>query len=96
MRPGPFRLREIIQSLGGTAVKIGQQLAMRIDLMPYVYGAELSKLFDEVPAFPTEQAIERIEALLGQPINKVFAAFDSKPNRSCLCRLCISGHPQER
>jgi len=73
------RLREIIQSLGGTAVKIGQQLAMRIDLMPYVYGAELSKLFDEVPAFPTEQAIERIEALLGQPINKVFAAFDPNP-----------------
>jgi len=73
------RLREIIQSLGGTAVKIGQQLAMRIDLMPYVYGAELSKLFDEVPAFPTEQAIERIETLLGQPINKVFAAFDPNP-----------------
>lgn len=73
------RLREIIQSLGGTAVKIGQQLAMRIDLMPYVYGVELSKLFDEVPAFPTEQAIERIEALIGQPINQVFAAFDPKP-----------------
>lgn len=73
------RLREIIQGLGGTAVKIGQQLAMRIDLLPYVYGAELSKLFDEVPAFPTEQAIERIEALLGQPINKVFAGFDPKP-----------------
>ncbi len=73
------RLRKIIQGLGGTAVKIGQQLAMRIDLLPYVYGAELSRLFDEVPPFPTEQAIERIEEVLGQPINKVFAAFDPKP-----------------
>lgn len=72
------RLREIIQRLGGTAIKIGQQLAMRVDLMPYAYGVELSKLFDEVPAFPTEQAIERIEALLG-PIDKTFAAFDPEP-----------------
>src|SRR5713101_2554789 len=37
------RLREIIEGLGGTAVKIGQQMAMRIDLMPYVFGVELSK-----------------------------------------------------
>jgi ubiquinone biosynthesis protein len=52
---------------------------MRIDLIPYVYGVELSKLFDKVPAFPTGLAIERIEALLGRPINDVFAAFDPEP-----------------
>lgn len=73
------RLREIIQRMGGTAVKIGQQLAMRIDLIPYVYGVELSRLFDKVPAFPTSQAIERIEAVLGRPLGEVFAAFDPDP-----------------
>lgn len=73
------RLRNIIEGMGGTAIKVGQQLAMRIDLMPYVYGAELSKMLDEVPAFPTSYAIQRIEALLRRPLEEVFAAFDPKP-----------------
>ena len=73
------RLRRIIERMGGTAVKIGQQLAMRIDLMPYAYGAELSKMLDQVPAFPPEYAIRRIEALFGRPIHEVFAAFDPEP-----------------
>lgn len=74
------RLREIIQGLGGTTVKIGQQLAMRIDLMPYVYGAELSKLLDHGNDFEggTKEAIKRIEKLLG-PLDQVFASFDPKP-----------------
>jgi ubiquinone biosynthesis protein len=73
------RLREAIQRLGGTAVKLGQQMAMRIDLLPYEYTVELSKMLDRMPTFPTEYAIKRIECVLGKPILDVFAAFDPKP-----------------
>lgn len=74
------RLREIIQDMKGTAVKIGQQLAMRVDLMPYAYGVELAKLLDKGNDFEggTKEAIKRIEKLLG-PIDKIFTSFDPDP-----------------
>ena len=73
------RLREAIQRIGGTAVKLGQQMAMRIDLLPYEYTVELSKMLDRMPTFPTEYAVERLESHLGKPLLEVFAAFDPKP-----------------
>jgi predicted unusual protein kinase regulating ubiquinone biosynthesis (AarF/ABC1/UbiB family) len=73
------RLREAIEWVGGTAVKLGQQAAMRIDLMPYAYTVELSKMLDRMPAFPVEQAIERIEKSLKKPISEVFSRFEPNP-----------------
>jgi hypothetical protein len=65
------RLREIIQRVGGTAVKLGQQAAMRTDLLPYAYSAELSKMLDNMPAFPVEYAIRRLTSRFGT----LFASF---------------------
>lgn len=73
------RLREIIVKLQGTAVKIGQQMAMRIDLMPYIYGVELSKMLDKVPPFETDYAVKRIEAVTGKPLGETFAEFEPEP-----------------
>jgi predicted unusual protein kinase regulating ubiquinone biosynthesis (AarF/ABC1/UbiB family) len=73
------RLREAIQRIGGTAVKLGQQMAMRIDLLPYEYTVELSKMLDRMPTFPTEYAVQRLETHLGKPLLEIFAAFDPKP-----------------
>lgn len=74
------RLRNIIEKeVGGTAVKVGQQMAMRIDLMPYVYGVELSKMLDKVPAFETKVAVKAIEMATGRPLNETFAEFDPEP-----------------
>jgi predicted unusual protein kinase regulating ubiquinone biosynthesis (AarF/ABC1/UbiB family) len=72
-------LREIIERLGGTAVKIGQQAGLRMDLLPQAYGDELKRMLDEVPAFPTEYAIKRIEAVTGKPLDETFAEFDHVP-----------------
>ena len=55
------RLRETIERIGGSAVKVGQQMAMRIDLLPYEYTVELTKMLDRMPTFPTSYAIKRIE-----------------------------------
>ena len=73
------RLRVAIEKIGGTAVKLGQQMAMRIDLLPYEYSVELSKMMDRMPVFPTAYAIERIEKCLGKRLLDVFAAFDPEP-----------------
>lgn len=74
-----IRLREAIQRIGGTAVKLGQQMAMRIDLLPYEYTVELSKMLDRMTSFPSEYAIKRLEKQFGKPLLEIFAAFDPKP-----------------
>ncbi len=73
------RLRLIIEWKGGTAIKLGQQAAMRIDLLPYAYTLELAKMLDNVPPFPAEVAIKHIEKSLGKPLGEVFDRFDPKP-----------------
>ncbi|MDC0675890.1 ABC1 kinase family protein [Nannocystis radixulma] len=73
------RLLALIQRAGGSLVKLGQQLAVRVDRLPYEYCRELSKLTDSVRPFPTEQAIEAIERATGQPLHETFAVFDPTP-----------------
>jgi len=77
-----------------SAVKLGQQLAMRIDLLPYEYTVELSKMLDRMIPFPVEYAILRIENFLGRPLGEVFKEFNPVPIGSasvCMCVLRISG-----
>lgn len=73
------RLRRMLERMGGTAVKVGLQLSTRIDLLPYPTCLELSRLRDAMPPFPIEQAIARVEAAIGGPLDTVFEAFDPTP-----------------
>ena len=73
------RLRRLFEDAGPTFIKLGQQLSMRVDMLPYAYCAELTKMLDRVPAFPTEQAIAVVERRLGKPLADVFESFDPEP-----------------
>ena len=73
------RLRVALEHAGGTFVKFGQQIAMRIDLVPWAYCVELTKMLDQMPPFPTEKALEAIERTIHRPWQEVFAVFDPKP-----------------
>jgi len=73
------RARALVEWMGGSIIKLGQQAAMRIDLLPYAYSLELSKMLDSSPPFPAEYAIQRIEGFLGKPLHDVFDRFDPKP-----------------
>ncbi len=73
------RLLRVIQRMGGTLIKVGQQLAMRVDLLPYAYCVELSKLLDRMPVFPLKDAIAAIERATGKKLKEVFARFDPEP-----------------
>lgn len=73
------RLRRVFEDTGASFTKLGQQLSLRADILPYAYCAELGKMLDRVPAFPSQKAIETIERNLGKPLNKVFETFDPEP-----------------
>jgi predicted unusual protein kinase regulating ubiquinone biosynthesis (AarF/ABC1/UbiB family) len=73
------RLRQIFESMGASLTKLGQQLSLRADLLPYAYCAELGKMLDRVPPFPTSEAIASIERNLGRPLDEVFKTFDPDP-----------------
>ncbi len=73
------RLRELLETGGPTFIKLGQQLSMRADLLPYEYCAELGKMLDRAPAFPTEDAIAIIERSLNRASDEIFSTFDPEP-----------------
>src|SRR5262245_2308158 len=73
------RLRIVFEDVGGTFLKLAQQLSLRADMLPYAYCAELGKMLDRVPPFPTKQAIEVIERNLKRPLSDVFEVFDPDP-----------------
>ncbi|MCC6191423.1 MAG: AarF/ABC1/UbiB kinase family protein [Anaerolineales bacterium] len=73
------RLRRGLERVGGTFVKLGQQVAMRIDLVPWEYCVELAKMLDRMPPFPVEHALATVEATTGKKWDEIFAVFDPHP-----------------
>ena len=74
-----LRLREAIEHLGPVFIKFGQILSTRRDLLPIDYADQLAKLQDQVPPFPTEEAISRIEEALKRPLTEIFVDFEPSP-----------------
>jgi predicted unusual protein kinase regulating ubiquinone biosynthesis (AarF/ABC1/UbiB family) len=92
------RLRRIFEDTGASFTKLGQQLSLRADILPYAYCAELAKMLDRVPPFPTQQAIETIERSLGRRLNEIFDIFDPEPigsaSLACVYQARLkNGHP---
>lgn len=78
-KPQGVRLREACEELGPIFIKFGQLLSTRADLLPDEVVYELSKLQDQVPAFPGSQAQQIIERALGAPIGELYSSFDITP-----------------
>ena len=75
----PEHLRLALEDLGVTAVKLGQVLSTRPDLVPSDLAAELSRLQDHAPLVPFEAVRAVVEAELGEPLDALFADFDPEP-----------------
>src|ERR1700735_3487878 len=73
------RLREAMEELGLTFLKLGQFLALRFDILPADVCRELNQLFENVKPMHFGSAASIIESELGLPINEVYSAFDPKP-----------------
>ena len=74
-----IKLREVLQSLGPTFIKLGQIASTRRDLVPSEIAKELEKLQDQVSGFPFQQVQEIIEMELGEKLEDLFQEFNEKP-----------------
>jgi ubiquinone biosynthesis protein len=77
--PVERRLRQVLEELGPTFIKLGQMLATRPDLVPMALVDELRHLQDEVPPFPFDDVKSIIEAEMGLPMGDVYSHVDEVP-----------------
>ncbi len=73
------RVRQAIEELGPTFVKLGQIVSTRPDLIPPALLSELAKLQDAVPPAPWDAVRACLERELGAPIGEIFRSFDEEP-----------------
>ncbi|MDB9311351.1 AarF/ABC1/UbiB kinase family protein [Aphanizomenon sp. CS-733/32] len=73
------QLRELLTKLGPAYIKIGQALSTRPDLVPPIYLEELTRLQDQLPAFPNEIAYQFIKEELGATPSEIYAELSSQP-----------------
>jgi predicted unusual protein kinase regulating ubiquinone biosynthesis (AarF/ABC1/UbiB family) len=73
------QLRELLTGLGPAYIKIGQALSTRPDLVPPVYLEELTRLQDQLPAFPNEIAYQFIEEELGALPEEIYSELSPEP-----------------
>lgn len=73
------RLANALEELGPTFIKLGQALSTRSDLIGDKLADSLSRLRDNLPAFPTDTARAIIESELKAPVSEIFATFDDTP-----------------
>ncbi len=80
--PRGERLRRALEDLGPVFIKFGQMLSTRRDLLPTDIADELAKLQDQVPPFPSTEAVALIEDALGGSVDHLFERFDREPMAS--------------
>ncbi|MEP9357588.1 2-polyprenylphenol 6-hydroxylase [Sphingomonas sp. KR3-1] len=73
------RYADAFQAIGPAAIKLGQTLATRPDLVGDEAAHDLLRLQDALPPLPFPVIRQRIEASYGRPLETFFAAFDEHP-----------------
>ncbi|HET9810574.1 MAG TPA: 2-polyprenylphenol 6-hydroxylase [Sphingomicrobium sp.] len=68
-----------LQEIGPPAIKLGQTLSTRPDLIGAEAAANLSRLQDDLPPAPFPAIKAAIESAFGAPLEKLFESFDPVP-----------------
>ena len=68
-----------LQEIGPAAIKLGQALATRPDLVGEKAAANLLQLQDDLPPAPFSEVKPVIEKALGAPLEALYAEFDEEP-----------------
>lgn len=74
--PKQPRYAEAFQAIGPAAIKLGQTLATRPDLVGEAAARDLLTLQDALPPLPFPAIRAAVESALGQPLEALYARFD--------------------
>ncbi len=75
----PKKLREILEELGPTFIKLGQIMSMRPDMIPSEYCDELTKLRTDVAPMPFAEVMDVLKSEIGEAPEKHFAHIEEEP-----------------
>ena len=74
-RPGE-RLARAFERLGPAAIKLGQLMSTRADVLGDQMAQDLGRLKDQLAPFPTEVARAEVEVALGRPLSSLYVTFE--------------------
>lgn len=77
--PAVPRYADAFQAIGPAAIKLGQTLATRPDLVGEEAAADLMRLQDNLPPLPFATIRAAIEASFGRPIDALYAEIGEEP-----------------
>lgn len=77
--PGPVRLRNVFEELGGSFIKFGQMLALQPDILSFEYCNALFDLMDRVSPLPFKEVARVFEEALGYKPEEAFDWIDPEP-----------------
>lgn len=75
----PERIRQVLEDLGPTFVKIGQFLSTRADVIPEEIIVELRKLQESATPIPASEVYQLLERSWGKPLKEVCRSFAERP-----------------
>jgi ubiquinone biosynthesis protein len=78
-RKNPLKLKEALEDMGPLAIKLGQLLSTRRDLIPPEVLSQLVYFKISVKPFDGDVAKQRIQDSLKADVNTLFARFDDQP-----------------
>jgi ubiquinone biosynthesis protein len=77
--PAQPRYADALQAIGPAAIKLGQTLATRPDLVGEDAARDLLRLQDQLPAIPFATVEQAIVKGLGRPVDQLFRSIDQEP-----------------
>lgn len=77
--PAPVRVRQALEELGPSFIKLGQVLATRVDLFPSDWIIEFERLQSDVPPVPFADLLNELTEVLGQSPDEIFVDLDPVP-----------------
>ncbi|HVV87089.1 MAG TPA: AarF/UbiB family protein [Kofleriaceae bacterium] len=72
-------LRQLLEALGATFIKMGQVMSTRPDLLAAETIDQLKRLQDRLPAFSFARVRKIVEEGTGKPLEETYAEFDERP-----------------
>ncbi|MDY6324662.1 MAG: AarF/UbiB family protein [Catonella sp.] len=75
----PVKLREILEDLGPTYIKLGQIMSLHSDILPEAYCEELARLNSDVSPMPFSDVLDVLNDSFPGEITEYFDKIDEKP-----------------